>query len=75
MMYISLTLDELTPKTLATIAANLSWNISEESNDTPETDRQHMIACVEQLEAIVGFEDSVEMLVEAGADPDILMPS
>ena len=71
MMYISLKLGDLTPTTLAAIIANLSQNIGDGLTSTPDTDRQHMEACLHQLDCLVGTNEQAELLIEYGADPDV----
>ena len=70
MKTITLDLGDLTPTTLAMIAANLSQNIGD-GGDTSETTRQTMEACLHQLDCLVGPNEQVELLIEYGADPDV----
>lgn len=69
-MNISLNLSELTPTTLAAIAANLIDNISNGVNTT-HTNRLTIAKVFDQLSAIVG-DEAVDVIHEAGGDTDAL---
>jgi len=66
--YISLKLSTLTPTTLAAIIANLSQNAAH--GDASHTTRQAIADAFAQLVVLWGYDDAIELLQEAGADPE-----
>lgn len=68
--YISLKLSALTPTTLAAIIANLSQNAAQ--GDASHATRQAIADTFAQLVASWGYDDAIELLQDAGADPEEL---
>lgn len=73
MTTITLELSELTPTTLAAIVANLSQNIGEGTADDVLATVNAMIDAEAALISIVGPEDALRLLQDAGADPDVIL--
>lgn len=68
--YISLKLSTLTPTTLAAIIANVSQNIA--NGDNSYTNRNIIADAFAQLVALWGYDDALDLLRDAGADPETL---
>ena len=73
MTTITLSLNELTPTTLAAIVANLTQNYTcgSEACDTAKT-AVAIATAFAQLDSLVGYEAAEDFLKEAGAEPDAL---
>ena len=68
--YISLKLSSLTPTTLAAIIANVTQNIA--AGDSSQNARMIVAGTFAALAANAGIDDALDLLREAGADPETL---